>query len=470
MRLTKQLGAAVASTWPGILFALAVAGLGKWLAAAASRFVAGLAGLDASGADAQSLVSGISLAVVLGLVCRNVAGVPPVFRPGLIWAARTGLRAGIVLLGLKLALATAGQISLLAVPVAALCIATALFVVARVSRRVGLPPRLGALIAVGTSVCGVTAIAATGPAISADEDETSYAIACITLFGLLALFIYPWVAHAAFGSSQVLAGVFLGTSIHDTSQVAGAGLVYQETFGAPLTLQAATVTKLIRNISMAVLIPVVAIRFRTGDRRLTARDVRAAVPGFVLVFLGAVLLRSVGDVAVGSVPGPAGHTLVGGWRAILGAASQTSAWALAAALAAVGLNTDLSRLRRLGLQPLLVGLIAALTVGVVSLVALTIARHSLGAGDWGLGTGERQESRITPCPMPHAPCPMPHAPCPKPRAPSPMPHAPCGFGVAGCARAAHMTCHARISGAFSYALPWHSPCVWEGAPGRGGPT
>jgi uncharacterized integral membrane protein (TIGR00698 family) len=357
--------------WWRRLLAVAFAGFlavaGKWLATAISVQIARLSGLEPSGHDAQSLVSAISVAVVLGLVWRNAAGVDPLLRPGLAWVVKNSLRLGIVLLGFKLALGTAGQITRVALPVAALCIASALVIVTFINNRLGLPRRLGALIAVGTSVCGVSAIVATGPAIDATDDETSYAVACITIFGLLSMFTYPWIAHAAFGQTPMLAGIFLGTSIHDTSQVAGASLMYQETFSAPLALQAATVTKLLRNMSMAVLIPFIATRFRTDRRRLTLNDVKSAVPGFVLLFLAAIAARTVGDaVLVGS---PAALAT---WQAFLGVANTTSTWALTAALAGIGLSTELAKLRGLGLKPLMVGFVAALSVGVVSFLCLSL--------------------------------------------------------------------------------------------------
>jgi uncharacterized membrane protein YadS len=80
---------------------------------------------------------------------------------------------------------------------------------------------LGSLIAVGTSICGVSAIVATGPVIDAEEDEISYAVACVTIFGMIALFCYPLLAHFVFAGAAIQAGLFLGTSIHDTAQVAG---------------------------------------------------------------------------------------------------------------------------------------------------------------------------------------------------------------------------------------------------------
>ena len=361
-------------TWlPGIALAVALAVAGKWLAGGLSSGVAAVLGLDPSAPDARNLVSGVAVAVVLGLVFRTAAGLPERCRPGVAFMARTGLRAGIVLLGFRLALGTAGHVTAAAVPVAAACILAALIIVTGLGRLVGVSARLAALIAAGTSICGVTAIVALGPAIEAREDETSYAVACITIFGLLALFSYPWLAHALFGPSPLMAGIFLGTSIHDTSQVTGAGLIYQDAFGAPAALHAATVTKLLRNISMAALIPFIAARFRTGGRTLTLREVKAAVPGFVLAFLAAIALRTAGDAAFAPDPARAwgGPGAAEAWRWFLAVAAAGSTWALAAALAGIGLTADLRKLRALGWRPLAVGFAAALSVGLVSAASLS---------------------------------------------------------------------------------------------------
>jgi uncharacterized integral membrane protein (TIGR00698 family) len=358
---------------PGVALAAALAVLGKWLARGVSTAVASLSGLDPTAPDSRHLVSGVAVAVVLGLVFRNLGGLPERCRPGVVFMVTTGLRAGIVLLGFRLALGTAGHITGTALPVTAASIVAALLIVKGLSRVVGVSARLGALIAAGTSICGVTAIVALGPAIEASEDETSYAVACITLFGLLALFTYPWLAHALFGASPVVAGIFLGTSIHDTSQVTVASLIYQEAYRAPAALQAATVTKLLRNMSMAALIPLIAARFRAGGRTLTIRDMKAAVPGFVLAFLAAIALRTAGDVVVAAASARewAGADVTAGWQSFLDGAGTVSAWMLATALVGIGLTTDVRKLRALGWRPLAVGFAAALSVGLVSAASLS---------------------------------------------------------------------------------------------------
>src|SRR5687768_206221 len=269
---------------PGIALAAGLALCGKLLA----DFI-GLTLLKFD-ADKGSPISPIMLAIVLGLLIRNTIGVPTSYEQGLRFCIRTVLRIGIVLLGLKLSLSVLGRIGVIGIPIIIVCIATALLAVTLINRALGLPKRLGTLIAVGTSICGVSAIVATAPVINAEEDETSYAVACITIFGMLALFTYPLLAYHLFETpSQV--GLFLGTAIHDTSQVAGAGLTYFQQHGAKEAMDAAVVVKLVRNTSMGLLIPIMALVYlRSGDAPAAAS--RAArqkwhhvVPLFVLGFL-----------------------------------------------------------------------------------------------------------------------------------------------------------------------------------------
>src|SRR3954469_13808782 len=200
----------------------------------------------------MSPISPIMLAVVLGLIIRNTIGVPKAYEAGLRLCLKTVLRLGIVLLGLGLSVQAVAKMGLIGLPIIACCIATALVAVTYINRALGLPKRLGTLIAVGTSICGVSAIVATAPIIEAEDDETSYAVACITIFGLIALITYPFLAHALFGANEKQAGIFLGTAIHDTSQVAGAGIAYAQTYHADAAAKTAVTVKLVRNLSMSV--------------------------------------------------------------------------------------------------------------------------------------------------------------------------------------------------------------------------
>jgi uncharacterized integral membrane protein (TIGR00698 family) len=341
---------------PGVGLAALLAWIGTGLAGGLGNVL----GLE------RSPLSPILMAIVLGLALRNTLGLPAVFEAGLHLALKRLLRVGVALLGIRLGLGAVGAIGWSAVPIVVASIATALLFVTWVGRRVGLPAPLATLIAVGTAICGNTAIVATGPAIGANEDETSYAVGCITTFGLLALLFHPFIANGLFGDDPRLAGYFLGTAIHDTAQVAGAGLLYGQQFGAPQALDVATVTKLLRNLFMVAVIPLMAVVHHRGHAEAGVPRPRwkDAVPMFVFGFVAMTLLRTVGD-AGGDAPF-GGLLSADQWAGAIGAVSTASTWLLAVAMASVGLGTHLGRLRKLGFRPLLVGLVAALTVGTVS--------------------------------------------------------------------------------------------------------
>ena len=345
---------------PGLALAFGVALLGKALALWIG---------NALGGFEQVPFSAVLVMVVLGLLIRNVVGLPASYEKGLGLCVRGLLRIGIVLLGLRLSLGALGYIGLLSLPVVICCIATAVVVVGWFNRVLDLPRRLGGLIAVGTGICGVSAVMATSAAIDADEDEVGYAVACVTIFGMLGLFAYPFLSFWIFDGDPRLAGLFLGTAIHDTAQVAGAGLLYAERYAAPVALDTATATKLVRNTFMVAAVPLIAMLYhrpgRTGGVR--PRWYRM-VPLFVLGFVAMALLRSLGDFGVQSLSMFDRQ----GWNELIGQAETAARWCLALAMAGVGLGTSLARLRGLGLKPLSVGFAAAVLVGAVSVLVVKL--------------------------------------------------------------------------------------------------
>lgn len=343
----------------GLAFGLALAGdsLAHWLGTAVLGFQ-------------PSPIGAIPVAIVLGLLVRNTIGVPAVYEPGLRICVRFLLRAGIVLLGLRLTLAAVGTDTLAALPLVGACIATGYFAATTLGRLIGLPRRLAALIGVGTSICGVSAILASAAAIDAEEDEVSYAVATITVFGLVALFAYPFFAFWVCGGDQRLAGLFLGTAIHDTAQVTGAALIYKQQYDAAEALDTAVVTKLLRNACMAAVIPLMAAAYLRSSEKKKRVSWHQAVPFFVIAFLIATAVRTVGDLGDRAF----GVLDRGTWGDGLRTADQASYWCLVLAMVSVGLGTGLGKLKTLGLRPLAVGLAAALLVGAVSLTMLRVGR------------------------------------------------------------------------------------------------
>jgi uncharacterized integral membrane protein (TIGR00698 family) len=349
----------VGAVLPG--FALA-AGIAALAGVAAEGIGRGLLGFE------RSPVPGVALAILLGLGIRNGVGLPVVYDAGLRLCVKRLLRVGVALLGIRLSLATVGVIGVAALPIVLGAVAAALLSVTWLGRLLGLPRRLSLLIAVGTGICGNTAILATGPVIDADEDEISYAVACVTIFGLLALLLHPPLAHLLFAGDAQRVGLFLGTAIHDTAQVAGAALLYAQQYGAPEALDVATVTKLLRNLFLLAVIPLAALLHRRETPGTSGPLLRTPllqlVPLFVLGFVAMTAVRTIGDLG----DRPFGLLTPESWHAVIATASDVSHWCLALAMAAIGLGTSFAKLRVLGARPFGVGMIAAAIVGVASYV------------------------------------------------------------------------------------------------------
>ena len=342
------------SVIPGLILALVLAFAGQYLSH--------LIGVEWMGMP-KSPVSGIMMAILLGILIRNVFGLHDQFKPGIQFGLIRVLRLGIVLLGIRLSLGEVGSIGLQSLPVIIGAGATALVIITYLSKKLGLGARLGTLLAVGTSICGATAIVATAPTIKAKDSEISYAIACITLFGILAMLIYPFAAHWLFSADGFAVGLFLGTSVHETAQVAGAGLVYQQFFNSPQALDVATVTKLVRNLGMLVIIPLMCIVYhRNSSERGEVPRWWTMVPLFVIGFALMSLLRTIGDMGDSAF----GLLSPAQWSEVVSWTREFAEICLAVAMASVGLGTDIRDLVSIGLKPLVMGLIAALLVGVVS--------------------------------------------------------------------------------------------------------
>ena len=335
--------------------------------------------LAAQGLTGSSPLSGVPVAIVLGLLLRNTLPLPASLNPGLKFATTTILRAGIVLVGIRLSVFDVVKLGIAGLPVVLAAIATGLIFVTWFNRKLGLPPRLGTLIAAGTSICGVTAIVSTAPAIDADEREVAYAVANVVAFGLFGMLAYPYLAHAVLGSSETI-GLFLGTAVHDTSQVVGAALTYKQVYDDDVVLRVATVTKLTRNIFLAArdsdpdVDACARRRRRSASGGIGGVRISSLVPGFVIGFLAMAIVRSIGDWTLTSNGAAFGVWSAAQWASIT--KSLGDYWAsqilLGTAMAAVGLNTNFAVFKGVGLKPFAVGMAGALVVGAVGMTMAII--------------------------------------------------------------------------------------------------
>jgi uncharacterized integral membrane protein (TIGR00698 family) len=290
-----------------------------------------------------------ALVVVLGIIFRNAWKLPSNCVSG-VKAAEKLLVLGIVLMGFGL---NYHKVFGESRDILTLIITTMLvgfFSILLLSRLTRLPEKLGMLLAVGTCICGGTAIALVAPLIKAKEEETSYSVAVIALWGVVAVLLYPAIGKAI-GATDHDFGLFAGSAIHSTPQVVGAGLIFSPEAG-----KLATAVKLVRNCLMAPMALLIALWY---TRKMTSGESSSipfykAFPWFLFAYFLTSWLGTQGYVTKGQFETylePAGKFLI-----LVG-------------MAGVGLNTDLGSLRRVGYMPLVVGMIGA---AIVAVVAITI--------------------------------------------------------------------------------------------------
>ncbi len=329
----------------------------------------------------SGLISYILMVIVIGMVIRNLVRMPIIFNPGINFCVRKLLRLGIIILGIRLSFFDVIRIGAWGVPIVLVCILVGLLVTVYFGRLLKVPERLATLIAVGTGICGASAIVATAPGIEAKDEEVSYAIANITIFGILAMAIYPFIVHTIFHNDMTMTGLFLGTAIHETSQVTGAGMIYNQTFNItefPSTLDIAVVTKLVRNVMMVLIIPLMSFVYarRTGAfKNKKGGWVKKALqlfPLFIIGFLLLAVLRSIGDAGIQGSGLAFGLWSSTTWKSITADMNTWAGYILAAAMAGVGLSTSFKSMKGLGIKPFYVGFFAAIMVGLAALILVLV--------------------------------------------------------------------------------------------------
>ena len=307
----------------------------------------------------KSPISPIIIAIILGLLISNSVKNIHNYSEGFAFSIKYLLKLGIIFLGIRLSISDillyGSQGLLVIIP----CIAISIFIVSNLRKYFQVSDNLSLLIAVGTSICGATAIVALAPAINAKKEEISYAIANITVFGLIAMFLYALLGFIVFNDNSLAVGLFLGTSIHETAQVAGSGMIYAEQYENPSVLDIATVIKLVRNTMMVMVIPLLAYVARKNSKQNNKINIGSIFPYFIIGFLVFGMIRTIGDQFEYQI----GSEL---WNNFIMYIKFSAELLLIIAMSAVGYNTKLDKFKNLGLKPFYLGFIAALSVGIVS--------------------------------------------------------------------------------------------------------
>jgi uncharacterized integral membrane protein (TIGR00698 family) len=332
---------------PGVLLLAAIGWLGKFIEQSANAY-----------GKAHHLhlpnVEYVLWAILIGLAVSNTIGVPALFRPG-VATYEFFLKTGIVLLGARFLLGDVLKLGGVSLGLVVLELAVAFTLMTFLGRWFGLKPKLTSLLAVGSAVCGVSAIIATKGAIDADDEDSSYAIAAILALGALALFTFPLIGHWLHLSDRAY-GLWAGLAVDNTAEASAAGALYSDAAG-----KIAVLAKTTRNAMIGFVVLGYAIYWASQGqaKRIEgkAKFLWQKFPKFVLGFLLISILASVSFFNKDQI----------------GALGNLSRWAFLLTFAGVGLRTNFRELKAQGLRPFAVGAIGEIVIAVVTLGMVLVA-------------------------------------------------------------------------------------------------
>jgi uncharacterized integral membrane protein (TIGR00698 family) len=352
------------SPWPGVVVCLALAAI--------AYIVQTLPFPPFTLSGGQHPLEAVLLALLLGLILRNTIPATARLRPGADFVLKKLLPAGIVLLGARLDFYDLLRVGLRVLIGATILIGLIILVTRFLAARFHVGEKQGLLIAVGTAICGNSAIVATAPVIDAKEEDIVISLTAISLLGAFAMLVFPF-AGALLRLDPAVYGEWCGLAIHATPQVIAAGFSHPtdgQTAG-----EIATIVKLTRISLLGPAVFVVGAiygRSRQKDTVVVGPQVnyRQLLPTFILVFIAMALLRT-----LGMFPEVTLHMTD---RFIFGAGSRTfdlasvlseaGKWIITAAMAAVGLLTQFRSLKSGGAGPFLLGLASAVLLALTALL------------------------------------------------------------------------------------------------------
>ena len=298
-------------------------------------------------------------AILIGLIISNTIGIPAIFRAG-VATYEFWLKAGIVLLGARFLIGDVLELGGLSLALVFIEITLSLAFMTVLGRAFKLKPKLITLLAVGSSICGVSAIIATQGAIDADEEDSSYAIAAILALGAISLFTFPLIGHWLHLTDRGY-GLWAGLAVDNTAEASAAGALFSDAAG-----KVAVLAKTCRNAMIGFVVLGYAIYWASKGQAAKVENKVAFLwskfPKFILGFLLISLLASIGFFAKPQII----------------AIGNLSRWAFLLTFAGVGLRTNLRELGKQGIRPFAVGAIGEVAIAALTLGLIYGATHVLG--------------------------------------------------------------------------------------------
>lgn len=327
----------IAARAPGVAVAVALAGVSYALAT-----VPGV-----------KIMGPLTVALIVGIAMRALVGMPGRLVEGTRFSARSVLRAGIVLMGARLDFGLVAKVGPRVLLLDLAIISVGIAGIAWIARRFGVPRQLATLLAVGTSICGASAVVAAGSVTRSKEDDVTLAVALCGVLGTAGVLFYV-LAGPLLALSTTQLAVMSGSTLHEVAQVMAAAFTW-----GPASGDLGTLVKLTRVVLLAPALVVLGLVSReSGAGRLRWSWREPPVPWFVVGFLAVGIASSIGLVP------PHLKTLL----------STSSVFLMVVAMAAMGLGTQLEMVRRAGMKVVYAGLAGFAALAALSFVLIHVLR------------------------------------------------------------------------------------------------
>ncbi|MBE6543322.1 MAG: YeiH family putative sulfate export transporter [Ruminococcaceae bacterium] len=303
------------------------------------------------------LIGSAVIAMFIGMVLNHFLRNTKIFASGLKFTSKKVLKLAIILLGLSLNITTVLNVGKMSLTVMIFTLLTCFGGGYFIGKALGLNWKLSNLISAGTGICGGSAIAAIAPTIEADDNDVAYAMSATFLFDMAMIVLFP-IMGRAMGMSDQAFGIWAGTAVNDTSSVVATGYAFSEGAG-----DFATMVKLTRTLAIIpTVITFAFIQLRLKRKEALANSLNGSemkakfnvlkiFPWFILGFLAMSIVAS-----ILSIPAD-----------IVSRTKSVSKFLMVCALAAIGLNTSFSNMKKSGIRPMIHGFIISALVVIVAL-------------------------------------------------------------------------------------------------------
>lgn len=306
--------------------------------------------------------SPLIIAILLGVVIGNTVKFPETFKPGLTFSLKKILRIAIVFLGFRLTFQNVAEVGIEGLILDTFMLVSTFLLGVWIARRFfGLDPQISYLVASGSSICGASAVLATAPVVKAEMHHAAMAVATVTIFGTIAMFVYPIVYKAGLtlGFDDITYGLWTGATVHEVAQVVAAGFAVSEDAG-----NTATIAKLTRVMMLAPLLIALsyflARKHATHGTGVALRDI--PIPYFVFGFIAMVGVNS-----MNVIPSEIVHYI-----------NVIDGFLLTVAMAAMGIETNINKIKGVGMKPIYVALIIFVYLFIVGMIATKVIHAIFG--------------------------------------------------------------------------------------------